>query len=642
MSLLKLPEDINTVSSLKVNIVTRRIGRFALTGIVTCMIGAVAIFECYKNYWDKTIFRVQTVDFNLLSHTLPTKLSYTIVQNQPGELQRTLDSNYSLFGLIITDASGKKIIASSRKKLSHSSWEIALNPKKLQSYPYDVLLDPPPLFSQWNYSNGLAVERTATNFTNKGRVIGRVYYVRGIKPSFQNDFWTWLSNPISESSRAKTYTGSILACFAAGIAFWSICEYILYKKRVQEEEARGRERELIEQNETLSLQLTQRINQIEVLEKQWEQERNNSTSQAEELRSYNQQLQQEISQLRTMISMPAVTSLQTTQADLEKAKIEAKSAQQRQQQQQEQIQGLNQQLQVLQNRLAETKKQGASFQSLQRQIEEIRTARSLAESELQSFRNSEHNYRETIASLENQLTSQHQVQAQLNRQLEILQRTLAESQQREQESHHKAQRANQQIAILNEEMERHKEDMGRHPLNNFEKIVLTCLENSIPQKEIFTQFDAGTGGDNSKFIDFLIVMNNCIIALEAKSYKGRIEPIGDPRNTNWMCQTGNDNILINSCWGRNPYQQVKTYTDALLSRIRNRRTNQSNRIPVYGVVVFPAEASITSNIESNIGGYFRVTTLNNLTETIKNIESNAQSRKSTQLNYQQIAQVVTA
>ncbi|MBD2771393.1 hypothetical protein [Iningainema tapete] len=366
------------VSSLKVNRIAQRLGRLALTGIVTCSIGAVAIFEGYKNYWDKTIFRVQTVDFNLLSHTLPTKLSYTIIQNQPEELQRTLNSNYSLFGLVVTDPSGQNIIAASGKNPRRSSWAIALNPKKLQSYPYDVLLDPPPLFSQWNYKNSRATEPTATNFTNKGRVIGRVYYVRGIKPSFQDDLWKWIRNPISESSRAKTYTVTILAWFAAGIAFWSICEYILYKKRVQEEEAIRRERELIEQKETLLLQLRQRINQIKVLQKQWEQERINSTSQAEELRSYNQQLQQETSQLRTMISVPAVTSLQTTQAELDKAKIEAESARQRQQQQQEQIQGLNQQLQVLQNKLAETKQQGALFESLQSQIEEIRTARSLA------------------------------------------------------------------------------------------------------------------------------------------------------------------------------------------------------------------------------------------------------------------------
>ncbi|MDF5724941.1 MAG: NERD domain-containing protein, partial [Rhizonema sp. PD37] len=632
MSLLKSSGDIDMVSSLKVNIVARRIGRFALTGMITCLIGSVAIFEGYKNYWNKTIFRVQTVDFNLLSHTLPTKLSYTIIQNKPEELQRTLDSNYSLFGLIITDSSGQKVIAWSGKKLNHSSWEIALNPKKLQSYPYDVLLDPPPLFSQWNYSDSHAVERTATNFTNKGRVIGRVYYVRGIIPSFRDDFWKWLSNPISESSRFKAYAGSLVACFAAGIAFWSICEYILYTKRVQEEETIRRECELIEQNKTLLLQLRQRINQIKVLQKQWEEERINSTSQAKELRSYNQQLQQETSQLRTMMSVPAVTSLQTTQADLEKAKTEAKSAQQRQQQQQEQIQKLNQQLQVLQNKLAETKQQGASFKSLQLQIGKITTAKSLAESELQSLRNSEHNYRETIASLENQLASQHQVQAQLKRQLEIMQRTLTESQQREQESHHKAQTANQQIAILIEEIERHEEDMGRHPLNNFERAVLTCLQNSLPQREIITQYDAGNGGDNSKFIDFLIVMNNCIIALEAKSYKGRIEPIGDPRNTNWRCQIGNGKILINSCWGRNPYQQVKTYTDALLARIRNSHNTQHSRIPVYGVVVFPAEASITSDITSNIGGYFRVTTINNLIETIKNVDIKAQTINSTQMN----------
>lgn len=213
------------------------LSRLALTTVATFGIGVGSIYDRYNSYWNKTIFRVQTVDFNILSHTLPTKLSYSIIQNQPEELQRTLNSNYNLFGLVVTDPSGQKIIASSSKDNAPPP---ALDIQQLQKNPYDLLLDP-PLFPQWSYSHAHSTERTATNFTNRGRVIGRIYYVRGERPSFQKDFSKWLSNPISQSSRVELYTMTMLACLGGGIAFWSLWEYLLYKKRVQKQEAEEKE-----------------------------------------------------------------------------------------------------------------------------------------------------------------------------------------------------------------------------------------------------------------------------------------------------------------------------------------------------------------------------------------------------------------
>jgi predicted nucleic acid-binding Zn-ribbon protein len=638
--LLKLTGNNKKITSFNIKRVAERLGRLSLTGIVTFSIGALTIFDRYNNYWDKTIFRVQTVDFNILSHTLPTKLSYTIIQNQSEELQRTLDSNYSLFGLIVTDPSGEKVIASSGNGSSRSSWKVALNPQELKNYPYDLLLDPPPLYSQWSYSDSHAVERTATNVTNQGRVIGRVYYVRGVRPTFEDDFSKWLSNPIAASSRIETYTMTMIACLTGGLAFWILWEYLLYKKRIQKEEAKQRENTLLQQKETLLLQLRERINQIKNLQNQWKQERINSTNQAEELRNYNQQLQQEIAQLKnTMLSVSAVTTFHTTQTELDKARIEAESARQSQQQQESQIRRLNQQLQVYQNQLVDARQHGASVNQLQRQIQEIETARSLAESELEQLRSSEHKFINKITSLENQLTSQQNIQTHLNRQLEILQRTLIGRERQEQESREKAEKAAQQLEILAQEMELLKEEMGNRPLNSFEKRILSHLENGLNNKEIYPLFDAGTGVDKSKFLDFLIITNNSIFVLEAKDYKGIIEPVGDPRNTNWICRTATNNIWVKACWGINPYQQVNTYTNAILARTRR---NRHRAITIYGIVVFPSEARITPNIESNMGSFYRVTTLNNLLSTIEELDSSALSRNSSRMTYQQIAQLITA
>lgn len=744
------------------------LSRLALTGIATFSIGVSSIYERYNNYWNKTIFRVQTVDFNILSHTLPTKLSYSILQNQPKELQRTLNSNYNLFGLVVTDPSGQKIIAESRKDNSRSS---VTNLQQIQKSPYDLLLDPPPLFPQWSYSHAYSTERTATSFTNRGRVIGRIYYVRGKQPSFQKDFSKWLSNPISQSSRIELYTITMLACLGSGLAFWSLWEYLLYKKRIQKLEAKQKEDALNQQNQTLEIQLVERVNQVELMQEQWEKERSSSTNQAEELRSHNHQLQKEISHLQnTIVSLPAVTS-SYTQTELLKIRFEADTARQKQHQQEEQVKQLGQQLQIYQNQLAEIKKQEIEFKELQLQIEETKNARSLAESQIEQLRSSEHtskqkqqqqeeqvkqlsqqlqayqnqllgvnkqgnelkelqlqieateqarflaesqmeqirnsehttkqkqqqqeeqvkqlskqlqiyqeqfravekqetelkklqlqieetkqarslaesqmevlrnsesSSRQKIDALEYQLKSEQEVKNQLNKQLEILQRSLMESQQQEQESRLLAQRASQQMEVLSEERERFMEDMGRHPLNEFERAILRSLESSSSQWEIFTQFDTGTGRNNSKFVDFVVVANNCIIAIEAKSYKGIIESVGDARNTNWMCQTNTGKVLINACWGLNPYHQVKTYVDSLMFRVNSRSRNRYSKIPIYGVVVFPKESQINSEIESNVGGYFQITTLDKLLNTINNFDNRAQNQS--RLPHQQIVQILT-
>lgn len=381
---------INTASpskQSKVKPYLEKLGRFALTGLVTFGIGTLMIHERYNNYWNKTIFRVQTVDFNILSYTLPTKLSYTIIKNQPKELQHTLDSNYGLSGLIVTDASGQKVIASSTNPFSHHPWATDIGTENLQNHPYDLLLDPPPLFSQWNYSGPHAVERSATNLTNLGRVIGRVYYIRGVNPPFQKDFLAWLKNPFSGSSRDKSYTEVMVACLAGGMAFWIFLEYILHKKRVQQEQAEQREQVLIDQNKTLQLKLAERIAQIFQITTQWEQERQAAIANAEKLRSHNQQLLQDISQLKnTMSSVSNATDSNLTQVEIERIQRQADSASQKQQQQQDEIKRLNEQLRISKNQLEIANQQISKQKELESKIQSIEMAKSQAESKLNELR----------------------------------------------------------------------------------------------------------------------------------------------------------------------------------------------------------------------------------------------------------------
>lgn len=62
----------------------------------------------YESYWNGTIHKVQTVDFNILHHTLPSTLSLLIMAGREDEIQKVLDCNFGIFGLAVTDRPGEK------------------------------------------------------------------------------------------------------------------------------------------------------------------------------------------------------------------------------------------------------------------------------------------------------------------------------------------------------------------------------------------------------------------------------------------------------------------------------------------------------------------------------------------------------
>ncbi|MBD2505392.1 nuclease-related domain-containing protein [Anabaena azotica] len=528
--------------------VRNTIGRLTLTGIISFGIGGAVTFDRYNNYWNQTIFRVQTVDFNILSHTLPTKLSYALLKKQPEEVQRTLDSNYSLFGLIVTDSSGQKIVAYSGKNSGKSSsWKAALDPQQLQSHPYDLLLDPPPVYAQWTYSKPQATERTATKFTNQGRVIGRVYYVRGVRPTFQEDMITLLNHPFSGSSRIQTYTTSLIACFGATLLIWSGLEFILYRKRVDQEKAQReaklaeeRQEDLINNNQILQVQLKERIDELQLLQKQINDERNQFEEEADKFNKLNNKLQQEIVKL--------TESLRDISVKFDKDE--------------------------------ELKKQ---LINLKKSVSEYEERENLLKKLANEAKDKSENLAIEIASLE-------------------------------------------------------KELLDNHPLNDFETSILNSLQQNFPDKKVFVQFDVANGNKASMCTDFIVVMNNCCIVIEAKHYLGKIQSIGYPRNTGWVCKTNTQTKNIRACWGRNPYEQVWTYSVSLYGRVR---ISNENKLPVYGIVIFPTGSFIDDNIKSNISRFYRVTTLDNLKTTIQDLENKARFKNRTGLAYQQILEQLT-
>lgn len=604
------------------------LARLATTGIISFGIGGAVTFDRYNNYWNQTIFRVQTVDFNILSHTLPTKLSYAIIKNKPEEVQRTLDSNYSLFGLIVTDSSGQKIISYSGKDSGKSSsWKAALNPQELTKHPYDVLLDPPPVFTQWTYSDSHATERSATSVTNQGRVIGRVYYVRGVRPTFQEDIATFLTNPFSGSSRIQTYATTLAACFGGTFLIWSVLEFILYKRRVERLTSEEREQELINNNQILQFQLADRIKELQSLQKQRDNERGDFEKEANSLRSLNNRLKHEIIQLRESIKNLAI-NIHSVELKKELKQAQAQSQQNiKQKQEYEQhINKLTQQLQIIQNKQLQASEQNEhrnnELQELQKQKYEIENARSVVESQLAFLQKKEEDYQKNVARLEEQINKQNSREQELQNKLENLQNSLIEYQEREQLLEKRAEQAKSESEALAEEMERYIEETGKHPLNDFEIAIQKSLKQNFSDSRIETQFDVASGQQGSRFTDFFLVTNKSCIILEAKSYTGIIKPIDNVRNSGWVCEKVGRRLNILSCWGKNPYQQVKSYCDSVMS---NKSLGIQSKKPVYGVVVFPKGSCIDDNIQSNISRFYRVTTLDNLTTTIQELDNQANS-----------------
>jgi hypothetical protein len=174
-----------------------------LVGLMTWFVLCRAF---YHSYWEGTIYRVQTVDFNLLHHILPSTLSQLIVADRDDLIQRVLDANYGIFGLVITDPSGRSILYATSKIYTSSAIQKTLTPEELAKLaePPDWLADPPPLTPQWRHSSASATK--AIRLTSKlppGKILGKVYYLRQEQPTFWRDLYSFLTTGYYDFSGSK-------------------------------------------------------------------------------------------------------------------------------------------------------------------------------------------------------------------------------------------------------------------------------------------------------------------------------------------------------------------------------------------------------------------------------------------------------
>ncbi len=230
---------------------TSRIARIVALTTVFFGVGTWLMERGHAAYWKTTIFQVQTVDFNILSHTLPTTLSLALSQNDWTTIQKVLDSNYSLFGLVVTDPEGKKILAMSNSKvvLESFGWQrkLAEQPSSLQEHPYNYLVDPPPISAQTAYKDPYVKD---PQYLQKpvGKVLGRLYYIRGIPPSLLEDLQMWVANPLARRDSFPLYFNTSLLVTILLVLTCLLTEMLINLKQREYEQ-------LLKENEEVSKQL---------------------------------------------------------------------------------------------------------------------------------------------------------------------------------------------------------------------------------------------------------------------------------------------------------------------------------------------------------------------------------------------------
>ena len=227
--------------------------RFLVSIFLGSSIGIILIYLSHLTYWKQTIFRTQTVDFNMLAATLPSKISEHLVNKDYLEVQRTIDSNYGLFGIVITNctrsinlcpeqdilfvSSGTVVkendnFSIKSKGIYSKNWQKNLSREKLKNDLYLLLRSPHPSTAEMEFRTARSEFYTNTNRTNKGNVIGRIYLLRNPPPSFLSELLKWFSSPFSESSTSSLlFMGIGIATLSTSFAVWIVYELLYFANR---------------------------------------------------------------------------------------------------------------------------------------------------------------------------------------------------------------------------------------------------------------------------------------------------------------------------------------------------------------------------------------------------------------------------
>jgi len=179
--------------------------------LISFLLFELANFSSYSAY-NTSMGKVQTVDFNMLSHMLPTKLSYLLINRDFDEIKKTLESNYGVFGFVLTDCTlAQGNCAHERVIFAHGKNSKRFFENQLWRENFDLLRSQPPIQAEQSIPDIKFRVYKKLSHKNVGNVIGRIYYISSSPESFIKSQISWIDESVFGSRNDRySYKKNVL------------------------------------------------------------------------------------------------------------------------------------------------------------------------------------------------------------------------------------------------------------------------------------------------------------------------------------------------------------------------------------------------------------------------------------------------
>jgi hypothetical protein len=191
---------------------------------VSVLASAIPTYLHYNKYYQQEVPAARNKDLELLSRTLPIKLSQALVTGQGEEIQKTLDSAGEKHTLVITNCTETSVPCTQQKVMYATGGliegqELVGKGEDLSNERFDLLVSPPGVLTRKMDLQSLT--EAITLQPQKIKAIGRVYYLGSAKttPAFWDGYLDWFAKPNSFNLIYPLYA---LLFLAGGGAIWLV------------------------------------------------------------------------------------------------------------------------------------------------------------------------------------------------------------------------------------------------------------------------------------------------------------------------------------------------------------------------------------------------------------------------------------
>jgi archaellum component FlaC len=175
----------------------------------------------YNHYYNQEAPAARKADLDLLSRSLPIKLSQALSTGEENEIVQTLNSSAGKHNLVITSCTQTTKECSQEKVIyatgGQASGQAAIAERNRAEEKFDVLVSPPGVLTRKIDLESLAA--TIANKPKQIRAIGRLYYLDSPAPNFFEGYINWLLKPSAGNMYYPLYT---LLFLCGGGAAWLV------------------------------------------------------------------------------------------------------------------------------------------------------------------------------------------------------------------------------------------------------------------------------------------------------------------------------------------------------------------------------------------------------------------------------------